>query len=276
MIVLLRFDLRYIIAVIQYKFIPMATRVTPTFLLKGLDPNKLLSDYHAGFFSRSPAAKSKIKIAQNMTILAPKYGISNHAPVFCLKDRNNCSVVVATTNHTGFEVFTRTGGQLPTGGRCMRCTQDIPGVAMGYPVGYQEVTVLTNADVNPQNARYRVLYTFWVDGRFCDFECTLAYIQSMLARPAIYRDTTIRDSERMLKLMFRLMHPTAGPLRPAQDPGLLGALTDEEWKDPRHVYVRTDRILMIPAKVEYVQQNFLNPVVAIDYARDMTTVVAST
>lgn len=251
----------------------MATRVTPTFLLKGLDPNKLLSDYQAGFFTRQPTIKSKIKIAQNMAILAPKYGISNHDPVFSLKDRNNCSVVIATTNHSNFEVFTRDGGQLQTGGRCMRCTGDIPGVAIGYPIGYRETPVLTNTE---GAARYRLLYTFWTEGRFCDFECALGYVRSVLARPANYRDTTIRDSERMLKLLYKLMYPTAGPLRPAQDPNLLGALTKEEWKDPRHVYVRTDRILMIPAKVEYVQQNFLNPVVSIDYAREMTTVIAST
>jgi len=254
----------------------MATRVTPTFLLKGLDPNKLLSDYHAGFFTRPPTIKSKIKIAQNMTILAPKYGTSNHAPVFCMKDRNNCSIIVATANHSDFEVFTRTGGQLPVGGRCMRCTDDIEGIAMGYPVGYQEMTVLTNNDPSPKSARYRILYTFWVEGRFCDCECALGYIQTMLARPATYRDTTLRDSERLLKLLYKLMYPTAGPLRPGQDPSLRGALTKEEWKDHRHVYIRTDRILMIPAKVEYVQQNFMNPVVAIDYTRDITAVVAST
>lgn len=254
----------------------MATRVTPTFLLKGLDPNKLLSDYQAGFFTRPPTIKSKIKIAQNMVILAPKYGVTNHDPVFSLKDRNNCSVIIATTNHTNFEVFNRTGGQLPTGGRCMRCTEDIPGVAMGYPLGYQETTVLTNDDNNAELAKYRILYTFWVEGRFCNFECALGYVQNMLDRPASYRDTTIRDSERMLKLLYKLMYPNAGPLRPAQDPILLGGISKEDWKDQRHVYIRTDRILMIPAKVEYVQQNFLNPVVAIDYARDANTVISST
>ena len=74
------------------------------------------------------------------------------------------------------------------------------------------------------------------------------------------------------------MYPTAAILRPAQDPRLLrlnrGSLTKEEWQDQRHIYIRTDRILMIPAKVEYIQQNFLNPVMAIDY-RDTTAVVSS-
>jgi len=251
----------------------MATRVTPTFLLKGLDPNKLFLDYQAGLFSRTPLLKSKITIAQNTTILAPKYGVSNKAPVFCIKDRNNCSIVIATSNHSDFQVFTETGGQLPTGGRCRHCLEDFSGIAVGYPVGYQEITVLTNTDNDP---RYRVLYSFWVEGKFCTFECALGYIQMVLARPADYRDTTIRDSERMLKIMYKLTYPTAGPLRPAQDPSLLGALTKEEWSDRRHIYIRSDRILMIPAKVEYIQQNFLNPVVSIDYAREITTATPST
>lgn len=257
----------------------MTTRVTPAFLLKGLDPNRLLADYQSGFFSRQPSTKSKIKISQNTTILAPTYGTTNRSPVFCVKDRNNCSIVIATTGHADFEVFTSTGGDLPTGGRCDHCKDDFTNIAVGYPVGYQELTLLTNDDPNPKNAHYRVLYTFWVEGKFCSFECALGYVQLLLSRPADYRDTTIRDSEGLLKHLYKLTYPTASPLRPAQDPKLLrsngGSLSKEEWQDNRHIYIRTDRILMIPAKVEYIQRNFLNPVMAIDYTRDMTTAVAS-
>lgn len=249
----------------------MTTRVTPTFLLKGVDPNKLYADYKAGFFSRQPAPKSKIKIAQNTVILAPTYGTTNRDPIFSIKDKNNCSLVVATTGHTDFEVFTRTGGTLQPGGRCRLCMEDIQGIGVGCPVGYQESTVLTNDDPNPKNARYRVLYTFWVEKKFCTFEHALGYLRPMLSCPSDYRDTTIRDSERMLKLLYKLTYPNAGPLRPAQDPDLRGSLTNEEWEDQRHVYIRTDRVLMIPAKVEYLQQNFLNPATSIDYTQNMVS-----
>lgn len=259
----------------------MATRVTPTFLLKGLDPNRLLAEYQAGFFSRSITAKTKITIAQNTAILAPTYGTTNQSPVFCVKDRNNCSVIVATTGHTDYEVFTRTGGDLPVGGRCDRCKEDFTHTAMGYPIGYQEQTILTNDSGNPRSAHYRVLYIFWVEGTFCSFECALGYVRAILSRPADYRDTTLRDSEKMLRHLYKLTHPNAGPLRYSQEPGLLranrGSLTKEEWQDNRHVYIRTDRVLMIPAKVEYIQQNFINPAVTIDFVRDMSTaVIAST
>jgi hypothetical protein len=271
--------LLYLIDIIYKQF--MATRVTPTFLLKGLDPNKLLADYQTGFFSRPITTKQKIKIANNTAILAPTYGTTNHAPVFCVKDRNNCSIIIATTGHSDFEVFNRTGGALPAGGRCDYCKEDFNGVSVGYPVAYQETTVLTNDAKDSKLARYRVLYTFWVEGKFCSFECALGYVRNVLSRPAEYRDTTLRDSERMLKTLYKLMHPNAGILRAAQDPRLLqinsGSLNKEEWSDNKHVYIRTDRILMIPAKVEYVQQNFLNPVLAIDYSKDAaTSVILST
>jgi len=255
----------------------MSTHITPTFLLKGVDPDKLLADYHSGFFSRPITAKQKIVIAHNTTILAPTYGINNHDPIFCMKDRNNCSVVIATTGHSDFEVFTRTGGELPIGGRCDHCKQDFSNIAVGYPLGFQEQTVLTNDDTDPKNARYRILYVFWVEGEFCSFECALGYIRMILSLPSDHRDTSLRDSERMLKILYKLTYPTAPQLRPAQAPRLLlsnkGSLTKEQWEEMRHIYVRTDRVLMIPAKVEYVQQYFLNPV-AMDLTRDMSTVVA--
>ena len=258
----------------------MATRVMPTFLLKGVDPNKILADYQAGRFSQPIKLKSSIRIAHNTSILAPTYGVSNHDAVFSVKDRNNCSVVYATTGHSDFEVFTKNGGELPVGGRCEYCRDDFQHIAVGYPVGYQEQTILTNNCEDPRQARYRVVYVFWTEGRFCSFECCLGYVRTVLSKPADYRDTTLRDSERMLKHLHKLTYPTAGLLRPAQEPRLLksngGSLTREEWQDQRHVFIRTDRILMIPAKVEYVQQNFMDPMTSTSYARDAGTVVAST
>lgn len=251
----------------------MTTRQTPTFLLKGLDPNKLLADYQAGFFSRKPVAKAKIQIAQNKTILAPTYGTTNKDAVFSIKDRNNCSVVIAKTGHADCEVYNSTGGDLSVGGRCDKCKKDFDTIAMGYPIAYQELTILTNAEENIENARYRILYIFWVEGKFCSFECALAYIQLLLSLPADHRDTTIRDSERMLKTLYKLTYPNAPVLRPSQDTKLLrsngGSLTNEEWQDNQHIYVRTERVLMIPAQVEYIKQKFNDQSTNIDINGNM-------
>lgn len=234
------------------------TRITPTFLLKSIDPEKIKADYKAGFFSRKTSVKAPISIANATAILAPVYGATNYSPVFAMKDRNNSSVVIATTGHQSFQVFTKTGGDLVRGGRCDFCKDEFADLAVGYPISYQETSVLVNTSGTPH---YRIIYNFWTEGSFCSFECALGYIRLVLSKPADYRDTTIRDSERMLKVLYKLQHPTAGILRPAQDPRLLvangGSLSREEWADSRHVYTRTDRVLTIPAKIEYIQGKFV-------------------
>lgn len=239
----------------------MATRITPTFLLKGVDIHRLIADYQAGAFNRPWTYKKKIKLSQTSTSLAPKYGVSNRDPIFSIKDKHNSNVVFATSGHNDFEVFTRTGGNLPIGGRCCLCGDDFDQTALGYPIGYQEQLILPNNQEDPLKARYRIMYVFWVEGRFCSFECALGYIRLILARPADFRDPTLKESERLLKLLFSLTYPdNKTPLRPAQDPRLLqsngGSLTKDQWQDTRHVYIRTDRVVLIPAKVEYLQQNF--------------------
>lgn len=241
----------------------MSTRVIPTFLLKGLDPNEVLVKYQSGLYSRPIPQKSKINISKNIAVLATSYGTSNKDPIFCAKDRNNCSLIVATTGHHNYEVFTTTGGNLPTGGRCEHCRDTFEEIAVGYPIGYQEQTILVSQDNNFEKSNYKLIYVFWVEGTFCTFECALGYVNLLLTRPAAYRDTIIRDSERLLKMLYDFTYPNNKTLRPAPDPRLLkvngGSLTKDEWSDYRHVYNRTDRVLMIPAKVEYLRQNFIYP-----------------
>lgn len=243
-----------------------STRFIPTFLLKGVDPNKLLADYQAGVFSRPITPKAPITISQNTTVLARSYGATNQSPIFSIKDRNNNSVVFATTNHTGYELFTKNGGELPVGGRCDFCKEDFTNVSMGYPLAYQERDILTRDEQNI--GHYRIFYTFWIEPGCCSFECSLAELRKMTARPADDRDVTYRDAEIWLKYLFRLTYPNAGLLLPAQDPKLLksngGSLTKEEWKDNRHVYTRTDRVLLIPVKVEYIRSNLIQQPVTID------------
>lgn len=248
----------------------MATRINPTFLLKGIDIHKLIADYQNGAFNRPWTYNKKIKLSHTTTSLAPKYGMSNKDPIFCVKDKHNCNVVFATSGHTDFEVFTRNNGTLPVGGRCSFCNEDFTQTALGYPIGYREQLILVPNQEEPSKSQYRIVYVFWVEGRFCSFECALGYIRLIMSRPADFRDSTLKDSERMLKLLYSMSYPdNKKTLRPAQDPRLLqingGSLTKEQWQDSRHIYVRTDRVLMIPAKVEYLQQNFNTQVSILNY-----------
>jgi hypothetical protein len=237
----------------------MAAHITPTFLLKGLDFKRLVADYHAGFFSRIPPKKEKIIMSKTNLILAQEYGTTNYDSIFSVKDKYNSNVVIATIGHTDFEIFTKTGGKLASGGRCDYCKEDIVGVAVGYPIAYQENVVLVEYEGSYRN---RIVYTFWVEGRHCNFECALAFLKRILCVSSDCRDTSLRDSERMLKMLYKLNHPKEGPLMPAQDPRLMivngGPLTKEQWKDKKHEYVRTDRVLCIPSKTEYVRLDYVN------------------
>lgn len=249
----------------------MGTRIMPTFLLKGVEVNKLLADYKAGMFANLET-NTKIIITASNKILPPQYGTSNADPVFCIKDRNNCNIVVATTNHSDFQVFRKTGAISQTGGRCEYCHDDFTTTVVGYPLNFRESVVLTNEN---GVSKHRILYTFWVDGKFCSFECALGYIQNILARPADYRDFSHRDCERWLRLLYKLTYPNSKLLKAAPDPRLLisngGSLTREEWQNGQHTFTRTDRVLIIPAKVEYIRHDIQNVVGLLDSSQKILT-----
>src|SRR5579872_5112788 len=95
--------------------------VVPTFHLKRIEPAKIIADYQAGKFTEIKLPSQKIKVPEMAPIVAPTYGDTMEAPVFAFKDRNNTSVVMASTGHKAFEIFTKTGGDLPKGGICEWC-----------------------------------------------------------------------------------------------------------------------------------------------------------
>jgi len=238
----------------------MATKISviPSFLLKGVSPQKLLLDYQAGLFNRPVNFHNKIKISSNNPIMAPVYGNSSNDAIYAIKDRNNCTIVVATSNHGNVEIYNKDGLENACGGRCDLCKQDFTHKSIGYPLAYEEKSILTN--VEGLEARYLVKYTFWTEGEFCSYECALGYIRIMLGRPADQTDSTIKDSESMLHLLYKLQYPDNTILNPAADPKLLknnkGSLTTDEWKDKRHVYKRTDRVVLLPGKVEYARDTY--------------------
>lgn len=236
------------------------SHIKPTFLLKGIDPNELLDAYNKGIYSKYEQNNTKIIVTQTNSILAPTYGSSNKDPVFCVKDKNNNNIIIATSKHVDYEVFNSSGGNLPEGGRCDHCKIDFDHVVVGYPVAYQEQILLIDEEISPH---YKTIYIFWTEGELCSFECALTKIRETQQRSCEYRDNNTRDSESMLRMLYKFMHPNDGILRPAQDYGLLksnrGSLTMEEWNNNKHVYVKTDKILLMPAKHEYIQENFIKP-----------------
>lgn len=262
-------------------------KISPSFLLKGLDPISVINKYQSGFFSSITAGKAlTIELSKKNAgpTLAPVYGTSNSESVFSFKDRHNSNIVIATSNHQNYETFRRNGGHLQCGGRCDFCKEDFEHTVIGYPIAFQENVVLTNADMDVNSAVYNIIYVFWVEGTFCSFECALGYL-NLIRSPSIHQsDLTLKDSEMYLKLMYKLMYPQNGILRPAQDPKLLkevsnnnntsmvsihhGSLSREEWSDPKHTYMRTDRVALFPVKVEYLRNFFSQPSFIVNTSTD--------
>lgn len=233
----------------------MSVQNKHTFLLKGIDPNKLLNDYKNGNISIVLENVKKFPLAQNNKLIATVYGTSDSDPIFGIKDKNNNSVIIATTGHDNYELFMADNGEHPLiGGRCDFCKRDFDHQNLGYPVGHEEYTLLINHDV----PHYKIHYIFWMYGETCSLECSLAKIRENQCRHSEYKENLTKNSEYMLHKLFKLMYPNSGTLRPAQDPKLLkinkGSLTEEEWEDPKFLYKKTDRILMLPIKMEYLQK----------------------
>ena len=239
----------------------MNVYVNPTFLLKGIDYYKVLKDYNDGVYTRLESKKQKLTLA-NSNILADIYSLSNDDRLFSVKDPFNNEIICTTSGYKDVEVFTSTGGCLSIGGRCEYCRDDYKTETIGIPIAYKEFTVLTNKKVNLKDddkiPKYKVYYTFWVDGRFCNFSCALSHINKLLSSHPKYIDVIYRDSDKLLKFMYKCLYPNNPPINPAQDPKLLmvngGSLTREEWETTKFIYKRTRNIILIPSKIEYIRE----------------------
>lgn len=228
----------------------MSTKINPTFLLKGINPQELLVSYQNGAFSTiKPNPENKIVITKNTIVVAPEYGNTNDDAIFAFKDKNNIDMVYATSNHVNYNVHLADGQKLPMGGRCDWCKEDFTHQSLGYPIAQQELTILVDGYL-------RVHYNFWVEGEFCSFECAGGKLKESNNQPLTYRDVNIRDSQSMLNTLFLLTYPDETSFHPAKDYRLLksrkGSMEIDTWRNSRHKYFRTDRVLLTPAKVEYL------------------------
>lgn len=231
------------------------SRVEPTFFLKGIDCDRLIKDYQSGFFNRPIQKKQKLETIKPTSLLATSYSTDESSSVFTVRDRNNNNMIITTAGSIALEIFTKKGGELQVGGRCRYCGDDFDHTVMGVPVHHEESNfLLTNAEGQKY---YHIVHAIWFEEITCSFECTLGRIRKLQARPLVQRDNPLADAERILRLWFRLTYGPDKILIQARDPALLkingGPLERAEWTNDRHVYVRSERMLLIPAKVEYVR-----------------------
>ncbi len=243
------------------------TAITPTFLLKGIDPIKILSDYIGGKYNNIDI-NLKPKIPKNVTPISivPKYGTSTEDQIYIYKDKSNINQTVVTTNH---EAYTRVKAYYNNEGlqksqitrvsseperspeikECMWCRSEIKTEALGIPIS---IEILQDRETEEK------AYVFHVDGNddYCCFECCFSGYKRLTPASTIYRDPLYMDTEQMLKFMYSCIYSNAPPLKEAQDYRLLkrnnGPLTEKEFFSETHAYVRTSNVILLPAKIEYL------------------------
>lgn len=227
----------------------MLNRINPTFLLKGINSKTIENNYNSGKYNRNYVNKNKITLSLNNTILAPKYEMSNKEGMYYINDKYNIKTIIATSNQKNFKLFSEENKHsLNEIKKCLICQSEFT-EGIGYPIAYQEKFVL---DTNTNT--YKNYYIFWTEGEFCSFECSLCFIKIMIPK-----DLLLKDSENILKLLYKLTFGNDEKmLVSSEDPRLLecygGCLSKEEWKSKKHTYTRTERIILLPAKVEYIQK----------------------
>lgn len=235
----------------------MALKLNPTILLKGIEYQKVLSDYLNGKF-RDSTNKDIIIKSSVKDINAPVYGNDNNSSSFAIKAQGGCVVVMATTGNK--EVYRDNPEECKMGGLCEYCHRKFTHESIGYPVSYDEKSEITNTE---EGAVFKTYYIFSTEGSFCGFPCRLGFLRSSNLRSGGYRGSSISDCERFLKMMYYLCAKMNGlktikTLNPAKDPRLLksngGSLTDEEWDEDDIVYERSDRIIIVPAKSQYMKK----------------------
>ncbi len=219
-----------------------AVTVTPTFVLRRLDPERVLREYRSGFFSRLTSFPPKVAL-KTTTIVQKRNVVSQHGqgPLdqsYVFRDKNNVTQTIVTTNHN---ICNKP--QPPY--TCLNCRQQFDHDWIGVPIRMSEVQ-------EDDEKKTHV----GTDGCHCTFECVLSSIRRFYPSTRRYRDPLYMDAEQILRHLHALLYPDADPLREAQDTRLLqpnGPLPYEEWSQGKHRYYRTGSIILDPTKVQYLR-----------------------
>jgi len=229
------------------------SNITPTIYLRGINFKNYIQKYLKDEFDISPPKTRITKQGMN-EIIDKNVGKDHYSGMFKIKDTNGNDIIIATTSNIEFQSFLKHNKFEKKIRRCERCLTDFNQHPIGYPLSMKECTFLT------EEKKFRIVTTFWVEGCFCSYECCLSFVRLLMAKDHSFRDTNVRDSESMLKYMFKLIFGEDKYLLPCKDPRLLisngGSLTKEDWSNSHHIYYQSERIITIPAKVEYIQLEY--------------------
>lgn len=217
------------------------------FLLKSINASDILALYKdVKKNGRKFVKHAKIKPSDSDVKYTTTYTSDQEKGVHAVDTKTNTNIF-ATTSHRNYKIFSGKNHLR----NCMVCFKELEASeGGGYPIKYSENTVMS-----PEGRR-SLNYVLWCEGSFCTLNCALLHLERNRKGVESARDGHKVDSIRILKFLHRLMHPDADDLRPANDPMLLkrfgGSLDYEEWSKGDS-YDRTNGVILVPAKVQYLK-----------------------
>ena len=220
-----------------------------SFLLKGVDLQKLTTDYHQGKFNRPVPELAPIKFSPIENFITPGYTDNPADDIYRTRGRYGQHMIMVTTNCDNYR---RKLQHIPEkqGGRCQNCLQDFTHQALGHPVAYEEKII-------HHNGQQYVVHCFWVENCYCCYECALSYIRRTLGPALSYRHDHLRDSESLLHFLFYLQNGKDKILEPTPDPRLLkengGSMDRDEWSRSGTLFIPSSNRILLPAKSTFIK-----------------------
>lgn len=220
----------------------VVTGVTPTFLLRGVDPIRIAEDYLKGTYS-ALSCKRREESGPALPVTGPvatQIASTTDADLYGYRNKSNITQVVGTTNCRNYVTFVSAHTHEPiVGGRCKWCRREFAHVGLGVPVR------LLQGEGK--------LIVYFID-LACHFECAFSLFKRRYNGGSRYRDSRFMDGESILRHIYALQYPDAPPLREAHDPELLkcngGCLEDAEYDSRSHIYLPTPSMIWAPLKLQ--------------------------
>jgi hypothetical protein len=219
-------------------------RFKPNFVLKGIDPNEIKKKYSEGKYNNLHLPPSRIRLSSVSHVSTAIYGSSPNDPKYQFKDKNNMSIVVVTSNTKKYDMYFRGIFENEKGGRCWWCLRDFVHKPVHIPIHMEKM-----------KRDDKTYYCFWSENiRCCGYRCAYAWV----LRQALI-DPLYKLSDYYLRMIFHFQYPNHADkiLKPADDPQLLevhgGSHKNEDFDKNNYFYKRTSNVVLLPAKVEYLQ-----------------------
>lgn len=219
-------------------------RKNPIFVLKGIAPKTLRDNYFQGRYENLETPSSKINVSEVFYLNTPTFGCTPEDPRYQFKDQNNVSIVVLTTNTKNYTIYKEkkhyiTSSNTPR--RCPWCLEDYVCEPVRIPVRMETFNLETKTQ-----------FIFWDAGICCcSFGCAIGW-----CRREAHVSPCYQQSQYLLSLLFKMMYPNqelieTPPFNMLSLHG--GPLSVEEYRKHVYKYERTNNLVFLPVKEEYLQ-----------------------